>query len=228
VTYTQLIDVLRSDFNRADKEPLYPIWINRALRMIQDDGAWSFDRQYADVTITSGSSSAELPENFKELTAEKSPISVFNPDGDSPFTYIPVEIVSREFLERYRSSSVVPVTPIPLRAQREGLRVFVENPMGDSSRWTINMISPAAGDFQFRVYYLGYLPTLTEGGTTKSNRLTIEYPELVIAQMKAIAFAAVNDPIAGDFQALYRDLHRQASLSDWRRRNKGRVFRMGG
>ena len=63
---------------------------------------------------------------------------------------------------------------------------------------------------------------------TDTNFLLKDYPELVESKLKAIAFAALNDPLTSSFEALAAGQLSEAVITDHRRQNRGRALRMGG
>jgi len=225
MTFAELKLMLSQDVNRSDKETLwYPIWINRALRKIQSDETFSFMRNRSDVVIAQGTSSIALPARFKQLTAEQYPVTVIDPTmGTGPLAELPCEVTSREDMISYRASTYVPSRPANVRGRLSGLPVWIEN---TAAGWTLNIIDTAAEALTFRVSHFAFLADLA--ADSDSNYLTTNYPELVENKIKAIAFAAINDPIAAQFEAMAARLLSDAVLDDRRRTYRGRALRMGG
>jgi hypothetical protein len=218
---------MAQDINRIDKEYLYIPWINQALRSIQTEESWECMRTrntpQAPLVMQAGSSTVSLPSNFKELTSEQYPISVRDANATSVLAELPCEVISREKLVTYRSSAYIPPIPANLRGRLDGLPVWVELVNGG---WTLNVLDVAAQNISFIVSYYGFLPELAVDNDT--NWFLNNYPELVMNKIKAIAFAAINDPIAATFEKLWRAQIQSAKADDSRRKNRGRVFRMGG
>lgn len=225
MTFAELKLMLSQDVNRSDKETLwYPIWINRALRQIQSLETFSCMKSRSDVTVASGASSAALPARFKQLTPEQYPISVLDPTlGAGVSSEVPCEVTSREDVVAHRASTFVPSRPANVRGRLSGLPVWIEN---TANGWTLNIIDTADGALTFRVSHFAFLPDLAADSDT--NYLTINYPGLVENKVKAIAFAALNDPIAAQFEAMAARLLSDAVLDDNRRMYRGRALRMGG
>ncbi|MEI8320352.1 MAG: hypothetical protein WCH79_20675, partial [Planctomycetia bacterium] len=117
----------------------------------------------------------------------------------------------------------VPSRPLNVSGRLDGLPVYLEN---TGSGWTLNLLDAPASDLTFRISYYGYLPDLVL--ETDSNALTTDYEDLVENTVKAIAFASINDPVAGLFDAKARELQSDAILTDKRRNSTGRTMRMGG
>lgn len=208
MTFGDLKRMLAQDVNRSDKEAVeYPLWINRGLRKIQSDENFACMSRRLDVRINAGESSAALPEDFKELKVEgsRSPVARFH---ESSGFEEPWDVVTREYALRH-----------PHRAMWLGFD-------GASGLWTVNVPPTETGGVVFRLNYYEFLPDLIGDG--ESNYLTVNYPELVEARIKAIAFAALADPIAVSFEQLAVTRLREAKADDHRRATRGRVFRMGG
>lgn len=224
MTFGDLLLMLQSDVNRADKEVVfYPLWVNRALRKIQSDTSFSFMRTRADIAVTAGSASAALPASYKELTPELYPVTVVDPSLVGPFSELPCELTSREKILSYRASTFVPSLPANVRGRLAGLPVWLEN---TPSGWTLNLIDGLTSDVTFRVSHYGFLSDLA--AETDTNALLTNYPDLVENKVKAIAFSSINDPIASMFEANAAKLMAEAVLDDKRRGWNGRPLRMGG
>ena len=236
MTFGDLKLMLAQQVNRSDMESTwYPIWINRALRRIQNDTSFTFMRSRADVTMAAGESSATLPDDFKELTPEKSAITIVDPSliSQGVLAELPCELTSRENMLNYRAATFVPSRPANVRGRLAGLPVYLDR------RWsgvsgstvstggtTINILDVTAEPLAFRVSYFAYLPALANDVDT--NTLLLEYPDLVESKVKSIAFSALNDPVATNFELASGKLLAEAVLDDKRRLNSGRVYRMGG
>lgn len=224
MTFLNLKTMLAQDVNRADKEALYPVWINRALRKIQTDASFACMKDRQDVTISAGSTSALLPARFKELYPEQHPVAVVSPGlGAGIAAEIPCEVTSREDVVSHRVSSLLPVRQASFSGSLIGYPVWIEH---TASGWALNIADPASENLTFRVAHYAFLPELSADGDT--NYLTLNYPDLVENKAKAIAFMAVNDPIAAQFEAMAAKLLVEAVLDDKRRASRGRVLRMGG
>jgi hypothetical protein len=225
VTFGDLKMMLQQDVNRADKETFwYPVWINRALRKIQTDSSFACMRRRAGFTIPASASFVELPENFKELTAELYPVSVVDPAISGALAEFPCQVISREKILASRVSWYANTRAQGQQGTLDGLPVWLE--MNDNDRWTLNVIEAPATDLNFVVSYYAYLDDLVED--EDENHLTKNYPDLVENKIKAIAFQSINDPIAGQFEGAAMKLRDEAILEDQRRSRRGRVLRMGG
>jgi len=214
--------MLSQDVDRDDKAALYPSWINRALRKIQQDNSWRCMRASADVTITSGTSLVDLPANMKELTPEKSP--VFVRDVDNATSLYPAVVQSKEHILAYKVTNLYPASTTNISGLSQGLEVWVE--MDATGQWSLHVPENATQDLGFVVTYFGFLAALVDDAD--SNFLTTEYEDMVEAKCKQVAFAAIADPLSADFEVLYREFLRQAKADDSRRQHRGRKLRMGG
>ncbi len=76
----------------------------------------------------------------------------------------------------------------------------------------------------FEVDCYKYFPDLA--ASTDQNFLTRDFPEMCVAKAKAIAFAAVNDPMAADMESLFEHKFTQAVKKDSFAQLAGRVLRM--
>jgi len=222
--------MLRQDIGRADKEPRYTLWVNRAIRALQTSQNWECMRDRQQVTITTGTSVVNLPANYKEVTAENYPVTVVDPNTySSPgiLQELSCELVSREKMTRYRSLSWVVSGPVVSQTRVAGLPVYIERDPS-TKRHTLNIVGNADTDTVFKVSFYGYVPDLVLDADT--NDFLLNYPELVENRVKAIAFAAINDPIASQFMALADEQARRAGIEDSRMRltGGGRRIRMGG
>lgn len=221
MTFSVLKLMLAQDVNRSDKETIwYPIWINRALRRIQMSANFSGMKQRLSYTIPSGQSSVLLGAQFKELTPELSPITIVDPSLPAGSQEVPCEVTSREALTSYRASTNVAMTPpsVPGRVS-----VFIEN---TSAGWTLNVNFVTDTALNFKVSHFRFVDELVNN--TDTNFLLKDYPELVESKLKAIAFAALNDPLTSSFEALAAGQLSEAVITDHRRQNRGRALRMGG
>lgn len=214
--------MLAQDVDRDDKATLYPSWINRALKKVQQDHSWRCMRARSNVTILTGTSSIDLPANMKELTPERSPVFVY--DVDNASVSYPVTVSSRESVLGYRVGDLFPATTTVMSGVSQGLEVWVE--MDGTGQWSLHIPSNATRDLDFEVSYFGFLTALSADGD--SNFLTTEYEDMVENKCKAVAFSAIADPVAADFEALYQMHLKYAKQDDSRRQHRGRKLRMGG
>lgn len=216
MTFLQLKTMLQEDFNRKDKETVfYPLWINRALKQIQRDHSYTCMRSRTNLTISSGNSSANLPSNFKELLSERR--SIFLSSG------VPVSVESRENIKVHDYMLTGSVSNASER-EANGKSVFIES--DSSGQWSLNITSDAAEDLVYDVAFYGFLADLSDD--SDSNFFTNNYPTMLEHKIKSIAFGSINDPLAGDFEAFYREERREAIRQDKASKLKGRKLRMGG
>jgi len=224
-TLLEFKQMLDESVMRTDLKHRYLGWINSSLRKIQQDREWRFfGQKVADVTMPAGESSVRLPDDFKELTREITPVAV--KDDTSPdATAFPCEVISREQTLNYRSTTFfAPMAGTP-RTARTGIPVFLTFD-GDGEA-SLNIPREAVTNLVFVVSYSAFLPNLEDDAD--SNRLTREYEELCEARIKMRAFAYVNDNEQAAVQAaLYTRLLAEAGADDFARRHSGRKFRFGG
>lgn len=90
---------------------------------------------------------------------------------------------------------------------------------------TLNILFAANGNLPFQVSYYGYLPDL-DGVTYTQNEFTVRFPEMVVCKAKAIAFSAINDPVAADFEALFEKKFTEAAAKDAYQQVVGLQLRM--
>lgn len=222
MTFLELKQMLDESFQRSDLEHNYGRWINQAIRKVQQDRDWGCMRDRREVSFAHGALTATMPDNYKALTEEQFPIHV----RSSTFQeYLPCEVVSYEKATRYRSSTYYPPILTTTLSARRGVPVFVEQ-LRDA--FWLTLTAPAAEALVFQVSYYGFLPDLAADGD--SNHLTREYPEMVEAKVKALAFGRVNEfkEMVEPNEILYTTRSREAGIDDFRRSNQGRKLRMGG
>jgi hypothetical protein len=214
-TLRDLKRVLEVSVMRDDLSEFHEAWINQALREICQDVSFNCMRTSDTVTISSGTSSALLPANFKELTPSRPPIHLVGTDG----ALSPVDVTRREDIIKLRSVFRSPIAT----SQTGSTQVFIEN---NGESWTLNIIGDADSDTAFDVSYFRILPDLEDDDD--SNYLTTTYEDLVESKLKAIAFAKVNDPLSTFWETKYEIAKRRASGDDARRWTRGRRLQMGG
>lgn len=214
--------MLQEDFARYDKEQSgwYPKWINRAIKKICQDRSWNFMRSTANVTISSGSSSTNLPSDFKELQNERPAVFLISANGDA--TNTPVRITSRAYLDDHNTATMWPQGWGG--GSQSNLEAFIEQTV--SGTYNLHTASELDQDAVFRVQYYGFLSELLNN--TDSNYITNNYEDMLIAKIKEIAFLSVNDPIAADYMTLYKNYLQEAWRDDQSRKHSGRKLRMGG
>jgi hypothetical protein len=229
MTLGDLKQMLRQDVGRADKEPRYTLWVNRAIRALQTSQNWECMRDRQSVTITAGTFTANLPANYKEVTAENYPVTVVDPTTvlTGILQELSCELTSREKMTQYRSLSWVASRPTTSQGRLSGLPVYIQRDPSTKLH-TLNTVVAVDTDTVFKVSFYGYVPDLVLDADT--NDFLLNYPELVENRVKAIAFAAINDPIASQFIALSDEQARRAGVEDSRMRltTGGRRLRMGG
>jgi hypothetical protein len=212
-TLDDFIRVLEVNISRADLADFYKDWVRSGLQQICQDFSFNCMRMTARVTIAAGASFVALPDDFKELTRPRSPISLVSSTDSS---LQPVNVTRREDLIATR-------TTLYTVGARSLVDVFLSN-NGDS--WTLNLLDATTTPATFDVSYFRVLPPLEDG--KDSNYLTETYPELVKAKIKSIGFDEVNDPLAAFWDTKYVLQLARAKQDDLNRFTLGRTLQMGG
>lgn len=200
-------------------------FINRAQRTIAGRKNWSFLFSRESVTIDAGGSSVQLPSTFKELAAEKNPISFNHPSTNMP---VPVTLSSRAELERGLDRRLLTIVPIPSQLYPVHY-VFLEQ-SGPGGSYTLNLSPYQTADvaltFNLSAYW--YPAELAKG--SDRNHLTDD-PELADALVnlaKHIAYTSIDptDKRADACFAIYERRVHIASVNDSRKKFAGRSMRM--
>ena len=104
------------------------------------------------------------------------------------------------------------------------LEAFIEQT--SSGSYIFNIDETVDQDVVYRLQYFGFFNDLVND--LESNYITNNYEDMLISKIKEIAFLSVNDPIAADFMALYKNYLQEAWRDDQGRKHSGRKLRMGG
>lgn len=189
-------------------------YVNRAIRYIAQRRNWSGMFDWSQVTLLAGNFSVTMPDTFKELGREASPIS---------FNYgqyrLPVNVLTRSQIESFGVwpfvngplSMPIPGSYVPIQV------VFMER-RGPGGPWTLN-IPPQFSATQNQTYNVqGYYYPSDLAQASDSNFFTTqpEIVEAVIAKAKSIAFFA-QDPTSDKGEAArkqFEDLYVTALYSD--------------
>ena len=213
-----LIRFLERSVNRPDMADGYADWINQAMRSIYRDHSFLCMRHEVTVTMESGATSVLLPDDFKELRSERSPIYMVGSDG----SMLPCD-VSRESTERRlltaNQTIIVPENPSTIF---RNLPVWIEWGATNAELYTVY---PVSGSTNFRIKYYRFLPDLT--ADDDKNQITMQYEEMVKAKLSAVAFEELRDPEWQDQEGLYVERRRAAIADDAYRAQKGRRTQMG-
>jgi hypothetical protein len=219
VNFADLKELLAVGVGRTDLEASYPRWINRALKRIQQDHDWSFAKSVLTVVVDSGTSTEALPSTFKCLSSERTPIYITAGLGET--TPRPCYVVSYEHTQNLKGAAW------PSSAgsgSSTGTYVFLQR--ASTGIVSLRLAETAPSNITFAVSAYSFLPDLA--ADDDENILTTDYEDLVEAKLKSIAFATVNDPLAADYENLYRLRLQEAIRDDYLRTHKGRAIRMGG
>jgi len=189
------LGVARPDLT-VDGNTDYSVFLNTAQREICKRRSWKFMKASADVTIPAGQTSVALPANFKELTRDKSPVQVVSGDA-AP---VPVDVWTMEKLKRRVRSQLSTQTACAVD--------FTFSPPKLET-----LIEPSDEDLVFEISHYKYLDDL--GPSNTSNALTNDYPEMLLARAKSLAFAAVNDDaMVADMEKLFEKKFGEAAGHD--------------
>jgi hypothetical protein len=232
---SDIIQRLTIGVMRDDLATSYKDFINEALVEIQRRRSWQCMQQIDYFNILNGQSSCSLNTNadgnatrFKELTAHETPVHLRAQDLVlTPCDVWTMEKVLRRQSRLISNSILYSVYSHPNTTRRVSVPVFINWVAGQP---TLNVLFAADSDLPFHVSYYGYLPDLVDddpdGNNVLSNEFTEHYPEMVVAKAKSIAFAAVNDPAAADFEALFEKKFTEAVAKDAYQRLAGLQLRM--
>ncbi len=213
-TLKSLKDALDRTVMRRDFTSEYDEWINRTVRRIVDYGKFSnLKRRHATVVIDAGESSAQLPSDFRCLTNEKAPVTVSDGTGSYP-----VEVVSYEVGKAREATGALPSSP--------GLVQVYLLPSGDGEQ-RLYRVGPEDSSATYTVSYRAYPDRLVQD--TDTNELLLSYPDLVEAELFALAFRSTNDFVmSNEWRSQAMLFAREAGLSDAEKQFSGRSLRMGG
>jgi len=187
-TYKGMQDRLYRQVQRADllADGMYGVFINEALREIQNRRSWSVMKNTVDIHIPNGSATvSDFPTDFKEFQNLRPPMSIVltDPSTDSEVLK-PIDVVDElQELRRVWNFGGLVWT----------LRVIADQNTGTTS---VSIIVPAAEDLTLRMKYYRYLPLLT--GDNDTNWFLQNFPRVVWSKAKANAFYEINDTKAED------------------------------
>lgn len=196
--------------------------INRAQRKIAEKN-WGFMRDVSDVTVEAGETSADLAQNFKELTPERYPVS-FSDTSTTANCAVPVRVYSREEMIRrgwwpMRNWVMGASTYLP------GFGTYIEQVQGAS---TLNVPQnlTSSTDLVFSVSAFYYPEDLVKA--TDHNSLTDhgDLSDALINLAKAYAYEAEDpaNPQANACRILYSTAIRTAEYNDVRKTYAGRTL----
>lgn len=218
MTRAQIVARVSLGVQRDDLVASYNDIVNEALTEIQRDRSWVAMKSTARFTVHAGNSSVSLltddssiASRFKELTIEKSPVHL---QSSIDNVLVPCDVWTREKVLRRQArlisnSLLYSVYSHPNTARRVQVPVYIDWQAGNPS---LNVLFSAQNDLPFTVSFYGYLADLVADGDT--NYFTLNYPEMVIARSKAIAFEAVNDPVSVEFEQVYQVRFKKAAAQD--------------
>ena len=221
----ELKEVLEKEVQRPDMSYKYMIWINRAVRAIQQDYSYGCMRNSGDITIAQGTSQVRLPEDFKEFTPEFSPVHLKVPENPGRMRYYPVQLRTFETVARTDSYLLFPYAPQQVVSEKFAVPLWLSME-GDSQTPFLNIMVAPDQELNYRISYFRYLPKLEQ--ESQDNYFTREYEEMVEAKLKSVAFTSLTDPVAAEYETLYVRLAKKARAVDELRRYQGRTLRMGG
>ena len=210
MTLSDLRRMLDVSVGRADLADQYDIWINRGVRAIQRDYNFNCMRHVAEVVMLSGTSSVQMPGDFKQLQIEKGAVALKDPVNNGR---IPLFVKTRE--------RMICQTQLPNRQTSPD--VYVSN---DGEFAFLNILDNTTSDTTFEIAYFRYLPKLEAGND--QNYFTIEFEDMVQARVKEVAFSVINDPLEAAEKAKYRIQLAEAKVFDTLQRMQGRTVQMGG
>lgn len=196
--------------NRTDLEDsagIYTTILNDAQKDICRRRSWQWMKTRTTLTLLAAATTVALPSNFKEFTGATSPVGVVVDGVEQP-----LEVWAPEKHKR-RTGTVL----------SSEIAVHLDDSVTPKVLDFIYALDSGAST-SITVAYYAYLTDLAAAGDT--NRLTLDHPDLLLNKAKALAFAAVNDPAAADFEALFEVQFRRASASDAYAQVTGTTLRM--
>lgn len=223
-----LAEIIEEAAGLGVKDPILDVFwkqfVNRAQRRICQRKNWTFMGQNRPITVLSGSTSAPMGRDFKQLGEEESPVS---------FTYglykLPVKVTTRE---RVEAAGIWPLQNGPFSLPIPGgympvQVVFLECTGGE---WTLSVPPQysVTTDAVFNVQGFWFPADLKLGDD--SNALTNhgELCEALINLTKALAYHAkeTNDPRGDAAMKLYEEAFEVALYSDSAQSRNGVTWRM--
>lgn len=200
-------------------------FVNLAIRYVCERQDWGFMRGIELVTIASGTTFSLLPENFKRLTSEQSPVSYSDAVVTAGFP-VPVNVFSREQMQGrgwwpLTQWNVAATTFLP------SFGVYINLDQGTP---TINIPQniAATNNLQFSVSGYFYPPDLVKA--TDHNAVTDHgvLSDAIINLAKAFAYEAEDpaDPRAQACRTRYEAAEDAALYNDLAVQRGGRNFHM--
>lgn len=206
------IGVARPDLT-ADNDDDYSAYLNDAQREICRLYSFNWMRTSTSVTILAGTSSIALPTNFKELTTDVSPVHEVD-DSSGSEVYTPVAVWTPEKVKRWQRSTVLSGS-VPA--------VYVDQTTSPQSLSIGTITATASREFQ--VSYFKFLDDLDSDSDT--NKLTDDYPQMLLHKAKALAFGDINDEAMVEFhEGLFTVKFLQAKKHDSYARVAGQNLHM--
>lgn len=203
------IGVNRPDLT-SDGSTIYDQFLNDAQREICRLHSFAWMRTTAQVQITGGNANVALPATFKELTREKTPVHLVDTLSGIE---TPVDIWSLEKLKRFLRQFLSLNNSVAIDWSSEPPKLSIGQALVSGSQ-----------PLTYNVSHYAYLTDLS--GSNTSNPLTIQFPEMLLAKAKALAFEAINDPLAGDMETLFLAKFRLERQHDTFKQIAGNDLRM--
>jgi hypothetical protein len=189
------LGVARPDLT-ADNGTDYTAILNDAQKEICRLHSFRFMKATAELAVNPGNTSVSLPANFKELTRSKSPVH----SKDALGVQTPVDVWTMERLKRRIRSSLSTQIAVALDWDYTPPKLSL---LGIEIDEPLTLV----------VSYYGF-PSDLAAGSVESTALTTDFPEMLLAMAKMLAFAAVNDPMAADMEKLFQLKFRDARAHD--------------
>lgn len=187
LTFEDIRRRVKIGVDRDDLEDLYNDYINQAIREVENRRSFSYMKKSAPVTINPNEQTVSMPDDFKELVRQTSPIVRVTDTNLGTPAITPCAIYSRQRLESMNSSFGTLIAQTSGREQKVSILVDV-----DADKWFISLLSPSLEVINFRVNYYGYSERLTDNDA--EHPLFTYYPNLVVAGTKYMIFQDINDP----------------------------------
>lgn len=170
---------------------LYPIQANPMTFQVSYYGfllALGFDESRDFTQLSLVAAQASTPQKFISLPTPAQRVLIRAPDTNANDVFIGPD----------STASYRPMSP--------GDEFLIPTDLGtevDLSKWYFQCADTVST-----------LTVIYQPGSIDENTFTINYPEMVIAKSKAIAFESINDPASADFEALYEKRFDAAAAQD--------------
>jgi hypothetical protein len=229
MTLCDIINRVRLGVQRDDLGDQYRNFVNEAIAELEKLRDWSWSHTLTVINWPQGAATQHMPLDFKafgEIPAAFVIDPAYNPPNKWP--------VRLEHRSKFYNTGLL-AGPYWSSSPNTGVNGWgAYTPRANFPMWydfidglgTLGLVGPPNLPISFEVSYYRKQPTLLDNSA--SNPFTVNEPLLVIAKAKAIAFSAINDPLAATFLQETDYLYKLARERDERIRLAGVRLRMRG